>query len=229
LDHLILRDGIHILHSKNQKNTVERIYELINNYLSIKPSPLIQYDNAKDNIIDVNVDDQVVSINPVDIIRTAESILKQKIIVDSNAIIYKIWCCIPNITEKTACLFINKNYHISDLILGKINKDDIYSLKYDNGYIIGNRSEKIWKYSQLTSTMVNDQEIFDNLKYYINMLSQINGITKVSAKTILTEIKFKDLLDNKINKDILQNIKISETRRLGKKKSEYVLKYFRKV
>ena len=61
----------------------------------------------------------------------------------------------PNITEKTACLFINKGYHISDLILGNISKDSIYSMTYPNGYIIGKRSEKIWKSTRLSTETPN--------------------------------------------------------------------------
>lgn len=211
LDHLMIRDNIHIIHSKNQKNTVERIYELINNYLSIKPSPLLQYDNININI-------------PED----AETILKQKPLINDNMIVYKMWCCIPNITEKTACLFINMGYHISDLILGKISKDEIYSLRYDNGYIVGKRSEKIWKYSQLTYKD-DDSKTLDNNKYYINILCQIKGITKKSAGIILYEIKLEELLNNNISIEILQNIKLSETRKLGKNKGSLILKHLCKL
>jgi len=218
LDHLMLRDNIHILHSRNQKNTVERIYELINNYLSIKPSPLLQYDIEQ-------IEFQGGDLNKITIenIGIAEGILKQKPSINEDTILYKIWCCIPSITEKTAYLFINKKYHISDLILGKISKNDIYSLKYDNGYIVGKRSDKIWKYSQLTYK--NNNKVLDNIKYYIKILSQINGITKTSASIILDEINFGDLLNNNVNIDTLQNIKISDKRKLGKKKSEIILKY----
>ena len=155
--------------------------------------------------------------------------LKQKADISDISVIYKIWSCIPGITEKTACLFINNNFHISDLILGNITKDVIYSLKYDNGYIIGKRSEKIWKSSQLTEIINPDQKnskIFKNNKYFINMLSQINGITKTTAQIILNSIQFKDLLNNCIIDDFLQNIKLSEKRKLGKKKSDLIIKFF---
>lgn len=218
LDHIMIRDNIHIIHSKNQENTVERIYELINNYLSIKPNPLLKYDIKKGG----SEDNEIKEI-PI------ENILKRKVEISDISVIYKIWSCVPGITEKTACLFIKNNFHISDLILGNITKDVIYSLKYDNGYIIGKRSEKIWKSSQLTEIVNPDQKnskIFKNNKYFINMLSQINGITKNTAQIILNSIQFKDLLNNCIIDDFLQNIKLSEKRKLGKKKSDLIIKFF---
>ena len=215
LDHIMIRDNIHIIHSKNQENTVERIYEMINNYLSIKPNPLIYYDNKEGGLQNKSV----------------ETVLKQKNIPSESSIIYKIWSCIPGVTEKTACLFINNNFHISDLLLGNISKDTIYSLKYNTGFIIGKRSDKIWKSSRLTEIDdpdIKNNKILKNNKYFINMLSQIKGITKKTAGIILENIQFKDLLNNNIISDVLINIKLSEKRKLGKKKSDLIIKFFSK-
>lgn len=214
LDHLIFRDDIHVIHSKNQADTVERIVELVKNYLSIKPSPLLKYNNEE------NSDDEI---------KTAVNKLKVKTNISDECITYKIWTCIPNITEKTALLFINKNYHISELILGEITKEQIYALKYDNGYIIGKRSETIWNRSRINSY---------NNKYFIKMLTCINGVTKKTAKIILERISFKELLEGKISLEELSLIKknesITDTKILkrhstvGSKASSLILKHFTK-
>lgn len=198
LDHLIIRDNIHIIHSKNQKHTVARIFEIIKNYLSIKPSLLLKYDDK---------------------ISTNIHLLKKKKEINISSIINKIWCCIPYITEKTACLFINKGYHISDLLLGNITKDEIFTLKYDNGYIVGKRSERIWNNSRITDK---------NNKYFINMLSQINGITKKTASIILSNISFESLLNSKINEETMCAIQKTPKTKLGKKKSAEILNLFQK-
>jgi ERCC4-type nuclease len=194
LDHLAFRDGIHIMHSKNQKNTVERIYELIKNYLTIKPNPLLKYEKVGGD----------------------EKKLKEKIPVNPDAVIYKMWCCFSNITEKTASLFINKNYHISDLILGNISMDEIYALTYDNNYIIGSRATKIWNSSRIKEL---------NNKYFIKMLTQINGITKSTAEIILNTVSLKDLLEGNIPIKTLIEIKKSANRKVGNKVASDVLIY----
>lgn len=204
LDHLSFRDGVHMIYSKNKKNTVDRIVEIVQNYLSIKPSPLLEIDKLEEKE------------------GGGENKLKEKPIISdeitNKMITYKIWSCIPNITEKTACLFINEGYHISDLILGKISKDTIYSLKYDNQYIIGKRSVKIWNCSR-----INEK----NNIYFAKMLTQINGITKKTANIILNNISWKDLLNGEITKETLSEIQKSDSgRKVGKKISGEIIKYF---
>ena len=195
LDHLSFRDNIHIVHSKNTKDTVYRIYELINNYISIKPSLLLKYETTGGDEIK----------------------LKEKIEITPESVNYKIWCCIPGINEITASIFIHGGYHISDLLLGNITKDDIYLLKYNSNHIIGSRADKIWKNSR-----INDA----NKNIFIKMLSKINGITKNTALVILNHISFQDLISGLITKDNISEIKKTTTRKLGKKISETIVNYF---
>lgn len=198
LDHLAFRDNIHILHSKDKSDTIYRIVEIIQNYLSIKPSPIMD-------------DEYPPAIG-------GETKLKEPIQTSDSHIISKIWSCIPNITERTATLFINKNYHISDLLLGNISKDEIYSMKYDT-CIIGKRSSKIWNLSRI---------IDSNNKYFIKMLSKINGITKVTADIILKSISFEELLKGNVSIEILEQIKKTKSRTIGKKMATRILFYFTK-
>lgn len=203
LDHLIMRDNIHIIQSKNQENTVERIFELVKNYLTIKPSLLKKYD-------DLEIKDGKIKEGG------AIEKLKEKTEVSAESIIYKIWCCLPNIAEKTASLFINKGYHIADLILGNITKDQIYALKYNNGNVIGTLSTKIWNGSRIKDI---------NTKYFVKMLTQINGITKKTADIILNNISFECLLKGEITVETLININKTSNKKLGQKVSNQILKY----
>ena len=195
LDHLMLRDNVFIIHSKSQKNTVFRIIQLIENYISIKPCPLLEFEEIKD--------DTVFNIK-----------------IDEDAVIYKIWSCIPNITEKTACIFIKRGYHISDLILGHIKESDIYSMNYDNGFIIGKRSKKIWSCSRY-----ND----NNKKYFIKMLSQINGLTIKTAAIILDTVNFENVLKGGITENEISKIEKNENRKIGPKLANLIIKYFTKL
>lgn len=209
LDHLAFRDGIHMVYSKDKKNTVDRIVELVKNYLTIIPSPLLDIDVLADS-------DEGNTGGGVDK-------LKEKVPITAEAIIYKIWCCVPNITEKTACLFINKGYHISDLILGNIPKEEIYSMKYPNGYVIGKRSEKIWK-----STRLSDESSGNVV--FIKMLTQLNGITKTTASIILSTISFEKLLKGEVTaKDIKVIHKSPAGRKVGPKVAGELIKWFAKI
>ena len=259
LDHLAFRDGMHMVYSKDTEHTVERIVELVKNYLTITPSPLIALDikesedkrntYTKKDIDRRNTDElkkdggesyksgetpephiektQIEILKektPIEILKekTPIEILKEKVPISDDVVIYKIWCCVPNITEKTACLFINKGYHISDLILGKISKNEIYSTKYPNGYIIGNkRSEVIWNSTRIVKTHINP--------IFIKMLNQVNGITKITALAILNVISFEKLLNGDISIKELSEIKKSQAgRKLGVKAASDLIKWFSK-
>lgn len=212
LDHLAFRDNVHMVYTKNIKNTVERIIELVKNYLTITPSPLIKIDELNENSQN----------NGECKIGGGIDKLKEKVPISADTIIYKIWCCVPNITEKTACLFINKGYHISDLILGNIKKEEIYALKYPNGYVIGKRSEKIWQSTRL------DYDISNN-PVFIKMLMQLNGITKTTASIILDKISFKKLLKGEVSVDVIKEIHKSPSgRKVGPKASGEIVKLFSK-
>lgn len=185
LDHLILRDNVRVIYSKNQKGTVFRIFELVRNYLSIQP-PLINLVEAAGGV---------------------EQLKKQ--VVSEEANIYKLWCAIPNITEKTASIFIEKKYHISDLFLKKITKDEIYALKYPNNYVIGKRSEKIWKALSEPET-------------HIKVLQQIKGITKQTAEIL--QPHFLNIMKGTIQAEELSKIK-KKKKCLGKVVAGRIIKY----
>ena len=198
LDHLSFRDNIHITYSKDEKNTVERIAEIIKNYRSFAGSAgSVSMGGASKSV-------------------GGNSLLKEKKIVTQESITYKIWQCIPGVTEKTSCLFAGR--HISDLILGKITKDEIYALKYDNGYIIGKRADKIWNSTRLVNTPL-----------FVKMLTQINGITKKTAEIILSAISFEKILLGEVTAGEIANIEKSPSkRRVGIKVAGEIIHHFKK-
>jgi ERCC4-type nuclease len=216
LDHLAFRDNIHMVYSKNQQDTVTRIHELVKNYVSIKPSPLSIIDTL---IYNKEQEEKAISKEDTLVVGNAEK-LKEKAPIDINDVIYKIWCCIPNITDRSASIFIDANYHISDLILGRISKETIYSMRYANGCIIGKRADKIINGSKIAPK---------NIKYYIKMLSQINGITKDTAAIILETFDFEKILIGAVTEKHLEELNRTPRLKLGKKLSTEIIKYFYSV
>jgi ERCC4-type nuclease len=211
LDHLAFRDGIHMSYSKNQKDTVVRIHELIKNYISLKPSPLVIIDDI------IYKEEQEAKESNTEVAGGNVGKLKEKAPIDSNDVIYKIWCCVPNITDRSASIFIDAGYHISDLVLGKISKETIYSMRYANGCIIGKRSDKIINGSKINPV---------NRRYYIKMLSQINGLTKDTSALILDAFEFEDILTGTITQKQLESFNRTPKLKLGKKLSTEIVKYF---
>jgi ERCC4-type nuclease len=227
LDHIMFNYNIHVIHSKNKKGTVDRLYEICRNFLTITPNPIINIINNtvcdepkdKSSVESKSLDSPQIKAKDLKSVNGgAIQQLKTKTPVSETAITYRIWSCIPNITEKTACLFINKDYHISDLILGKITQDDIYALKYENGYIIGKRASRIWNGSRILPK---------NEKYFVNMLSQITGVTKKTANIILVTISLEKLLKGEISIETLTNIKKNnDGRNIGKVVASRIHKFF---
>jgi ERCC4-type nuclease len=224
LDHLAFRDGIHMSYSKNQQDTVVRIHELVKNYVSIKPSPLSIIDDliykeaqeAKESN-ETGIEGTVVSNVLASNTGGNSGKLKEKSPIVPSDVIYKIWCCVPNITDRSASIFIDAGYHISDLILGRITKETIYSMRYANGCIIGKRSDKIINGSKISPI---------NVKYYVKMLSQINGLTKDTATLILETFDFKNILMGSVTQNHLESFNKTPNRKLGKKLSTEIVKYF---
>ncbi len=193
LDHLIIRDGVHVIYSSSCEDTAARLIEFIYNYLSLN-LPQVGKQDEKNGGFD----------------------LTKKIPKNDLKITYAIWGCIPGITEKTASLFLQKNYHVSDLILGKISKEEIYTMKYSNGTIIGKRSDKIYSISEQSEK---------NLLIFQTMLSCINGITKKTAILLLDKFNFIDLIQNKLSLDDIANTYKTEKTKIGKKAANEIFKF----
>lgn len=191
LDHLMIRDNIFVIHSNDEEDTVARLIEFATNYLSIKPT-------ANVPLLPLTVSGGIKSDNI--------SILSTNIQKTDLQITYNIWSSIPNITSKTATLFI-ADYHISDLFLGLISKIDISTMKYPNGTIIGKRADKI--------IAVVNNDIVDNYACYIRILAELPMITKKTAALILVQVKFNDLLRGALTLQEIADIKKTPKMRIG--------------
>lgn len=212
LDHLIMRDNIFVIHSSSLEDTVDRLIEFMKNYLSLNiVHPLNATLSAEGGSAESSKE-------------THMNILTTTIPKTDLEIMYKIWNCISNVTDKTATLFIEKEIHISDILLNKIPKTDISTMKYPNGSIIGKRADKIIKTSN---------DVFTHKK----MLACCPMVTKETAALILETISFEDLLENKIPIENIANINKNsksktletqslKTSKIGKKASENIFKYF---
>jgi ERCC4-type nuclease len=198
LDHLIVRDGVYVIHSSSCEDTAVRLIEFMRNYLSLGLSPVGQQLEEKTE-------------------GGVEFDLTKKIPKSDLQIIYAIWCCVPGITEKTASLFLQGGYHISDLVLGNISKEEIHTMKYPNGMIIGKRSSKIYRISEQSD---------ENSAVFRSMLTCIGGVTKKTAELLIDGFDFCELVRGSITmEDIAATYKTEKTK-IGKKVAGEILRFF---
>jgi ERCC4-type nuclease len=199
MDHLVQRDGIFIIYSKNNEDTAARLVEFIKNYSTIQPSPMAD----------------------LPAVGGAPQVLKTAHKRSDLDIVYNIWCCVPFITTKTATLFIEADVSIGAFLRCShplAEKKNIYTMKYPNGTIIGKRAEKIVK--------AQDLGLEANRAVYAAMLACIAGITKKTALLVLETHSFADILNNRIAHEQISNIKKSSSRSIGNKATDALFKHF---
>jgi ERCC4-type nuclease len=226
LDHLTVRDNISVIYSDNESDSAKRLIDLCKNCNTLDLQSIVYGAGEK-----MDIDMEVIDLCDTEIsdIQVGESsgiggssvngltMLTTSIQKTDKQIIYDIWSCVPNITSNTASLFIDSGYHISDLILGKISKSDIYTMRYPNGTIIGKRADKIIK--------ITDLENIENYKYYCNILAQIPRITKKTAAIILTKASIEDIFNGVLSQDELAAVNKTDKSKIGNAAAAAVYKF----
>ena len=199
LDHIMLRDKIHVIHTKDHYHTFLRLQTLMKNMLSIKDFNKPVRNNG-DDVVGGKEEEEPNDMN----------IIKTSIKPTETQITYDIWSSIPNISVRIAGIFIKHGVRLLDMIMSKITEDDISTLKYDSGMIIGKvRSKKILKAITETSS-------------HISILSNIPMISKKTATAVLQHTPLITLInDTSLDQDLC-SIKITEHSTLGEKKLKLI-------
>jgi ERCC4-type nuclease len=210
LDHIMIRDGILIIYSSSYEDSAVRIIEFIKNYISL--GLLSRY--KKEKIKEMGDEEEKVCLET----QIDQFDVTEKKITPDSKIIYQIWTSIPCVTDNNVSLFVEQ-YHISDLILGNISYDTIYSMKYPSGAIIGKRADKIIHVCESTQK---------SIKIYYEMLACIHGLTKKTAAIILSKYNFHEILRGNITNEQLRDIQKTEKSKLGKKIATDILRFFNK-
>lgn len=135
--------------------------------------------------------------------------LKERRVITDRESLIDMWTCIPGISFKTAEALVNGGVSIGDIYLKGIPVQSVADLKYLTGSTLGTlRAKKIF------AGMINRETA---------ILSRIRGISKATAKIILDEVSFADILSGVANAKRISNIRLS-SRRLGMKLSERIEK-----
>ncbi|MGL5934502.1 MAG: ERCC4 domain-containing protein [Cetobacterium sp.] len=220
LDQIMIEENICMIYSDNEADSAKRLIDLCNTCYKLDLQKICLGLGDKMDI-DVEVidlcDEPSSSTENVNHGGEGLTMLSTVVPKTDSQVIYDIWCCVPEITTATASIFIDAGYHISDLILGKLSKAEISTMRYPNGTIIGKRADKIIKICNLTSIA--------NHKYYCNILSSIPRITKKTAAIILTKANIEEIFNGEISEDELALINKTEKSKIGKAAASSIYKF----
>lgn len=215
LDHLAYRDGIHMVYSKNAEYTAYRLFELIQNLSTIKnPSITQQIDEliAKEEKKSGGTETKMFS---------EEKSLTRKRPKQINTS-HQLLRQLPNIGSVLCSLLAEKGVTLSSIYKGQHTEDEIASLKYQSGMMIGLKKARLIIRSKnyLTGTSLKASRIQNNI------LATIPGVSKGTAKKILAEVTFADLIDGTATYNKVKNIKRGKTT-LGNVVTNNILTYLR--
>ena len=201
LDHLSIRDGIHMLYSKDEDYTAMRLFELATNYLSIKEvikgiDETVTAGDAQDNTDELQIDMGVAT-------STVEQILQ----------------CLPSVGSLVSTVLAENKITLYDLYHQRHSIDYLARLKYPSGSTIGiERAKKL----------LNTKKLVDSIsaashKTHVRILATVPLISKKTAEIILQNTTLALILKGEIGVELLSNIEKSEKARLGAKAAQNIL------
>jgi ERCC4-type nuclease len=202
LDHLAIRDGVHIMYSKDPAYTALRLFELASNYLS-----------ASEIIKDI---DKLIS-NGEEQDNTDE--LKSKMGVELS-INEQILQCLPGVGSLVSTVLAENGITLIGLYNGKYSANDIATLKYPSGAMIG--YDRGGKLAYGTKKLI-ESKAKTAIKIHTKILATIPLISKTTAEAILQHTTLALILSGSIDVELLANIEKSATSKVGNKAAQNIL------
>lgn len=197
LDHLSFRDGIHMFYSKDPEYTANRLFELAQNYLSMK--------------------EVIKEIDSLDTVDSNDSSLKEKQ-VTGIAVNEQLLRCIPGIGSVISAILAEEGITLPKLYMEKCSIDSIAGLKYTSGSLVGlDKAKKVCKIKDII-----DSNSIANNKVKVRMLSSIPLISKSTAEKIIETVELSKVITGEVTCDEIAEIKKSEKIRIGPKAAKNI-------
>lgn len=153
-----------------------------------------------------------------------EILTERKIRSDSD-IVERMWIAIPGVSVKSAPILI-ENYKISDLVSANDVQyrnylKEIAELTYPSGRRFGDdMAKKVMKIAYAGKGV----STLDDLKNIsANIMAEIPGVSKDTAKAILTKYSLREICMGKVGEDELADIKKTATRKVGRGVAEKII------
>jgi ERCC4-type nuclease len=242
LDHIAFRDGIHLMHTLNEKGTAERLFELARNITTIKPSMLTEIDHiidekksknnadaepntscnnadAEPNTSCNNADAEPnTSCNNAD----AEPNVDQSTILTEKQLSTvstqeQLLMCLPSIGSVISTVMAESGITLIKLY-NDLTYEEVARLKYPTGNSVGLvKAKKICG----NRNHMNSESI-SSKKIQVRILSAIPLISKKTAVTILETFTFKSIMEGNVDITRLKYITRGKSK-LGPKAATNIL------
>jgi len=218
LDHLMFRDNIHVIHTKDCEGTAYRLFELAKNFISNK----LFLKSIDDKLI-VGADESDVADNsPDDSPDNPDDHrdrLKKKYVSQINKqeqMLRKL----PHVGSIISNLLNENDVTIKGISNKKHSVDFISSLKYPSGARIGfKKATKIFNNHKMIS-----KSTITNKKLQVKILETIPLISKNTSKIILEKYTLIDIINNNITVIELSEL-ILNKKKLGNKAATNIISY----
>ena len=187
IDSLMFRHNSHIIWTKNEKHTAERLEGLYKTYITMVSDGV--FGEFKTNTLGGVTPSEVVKRHVVCNIDIHVEMIKQ----------------LRGISYCTARASLN-NYNITQLLLNNVSVDILFNMKYQSGYSAG-------KKGLLLKKRLN--ELSGNTDMQEKIITCIPGITLPTSKIILSSISFDRIVGLDFKNGEISGMKKTKTRKIG--------------
>jgi ERCC4-type nuclease len=231
LDHLAFRDGVHMLYAKDLEYTATRIFEVAQNYSTLKEIlkdiDEINTDTDTGTGTGTGTDTDTGTGTGTDGTTGGDvSKLKEKQVTEKSSLSIneQVLRCLPGVGSIISSLLAENGVTLSKLYYDAVSVDDIAMYKYPTGACIGLPvATKILANAKKTFTSTSDA----SHKARVRILTTIPLISKTTAEKMLEEINLLDILDGSTDVDELATFQKTEKAKLGKKAAGNIIKYLK--
>jgi ERCC4-type nuclease len=215
LDHIAFRDNIHMIYTKDQSSTANRLFELARNYSTIKPSPFMQVEEMinKNTIVggvNGNTDGSTDNEDKSNALGNTQELTKKQ--VSQISVQEQLLRCLPGVGSVVSTILAENNITLYSIYYQQHSAEEIARFKYTSGGSIGlAKAQKIHDCYKFLSE--SKSELAKKTK--LDILETIPGVSKDTAKKILSVVELKDIMEHNIDINVLKNIQRTEKTKLG--------------
>jgi ERCC4-type nuclease len=221
LDHLMIRDRISVIYTKNPAGTVERVVDLVKNIQTLREHVVAAREAKKrksvlsesKNISGGNKNSDIKTISGTARIKQR----KKKCDLD---ILYKLWSCVTHVGPKVASVFVDNKIKLRDFLLGNITETQLRVLRFNSGVLVGDKAKKIIR--------AQNPKYVNTGRIYIRLISSLPGFSVTSAELLLEKFSMRKILTMEDCPGIrteLKNTKRSKSRTFGTAMIDLIFKF----
>jgi ERCC4-type nuclease len=236
LDHLMFRDNVHVSYSSGVDFTANRLFEFARNITTIRsqvsndtPAQIDEVKTPAPIPISINIDCDEDDNPPKPIVSNGmgeNNESSDKVLLSTKDQNFRkpiealMLDVIPGVSSLLATVLADNNITIRKLYSRECSLEFIANCKYPTGVMVG--LIKAHNICNIYKMFHGDSLAAANFR--VRLLSSIPGISAVLASIILNTFSFTDIMDGKISKEQLKNLKVGK-RKLGPSVTDKIFKF----